>query len=64
MYVDKPSLSDSGEDLGSNSYCLTCQSLGQYPVVCSQPGLGKESGEELVARGEARLLEVAGLNTV
>lgn len=64
MYVDKPSLSDSGKDLGSNSYCLTCQSLGQYPVVCSQPGLGKESREELVTRGKAKLLEVAGLNTI
>lgn len=66
VYVDKPSLSDSGEALGSNSYCLTCQSPGLLVScsVCSQTGIGKESREELVTRGKAKLLEVAGLNTI
>lgn len=37
--AEKPSFSDSGEDLGSDSYNLTCPSPGQSPVVCV-PSLG------------------------
>lgn len=41
-------LSGSGRDLGSNRYCLTCQSPGQCPVVCvPSPGQEKIAGKSL-----------------
>lgn len=44
----RQALSGSGKDLGSNSYCLTCQSLGQCPVVCvPRPGQEKIAGKSL-----------------
>lgn len=49
MYGDKPSLR-----LKSNSYCLTCQSPEQYPVVCVPSlGWGNRAGKNL-SPGEAQ----------
>lgn len=57
MCVDKHALSDSGEDLGSNSYCCTCQSRDSVLyVVCVPREQGRVSNQ-----GKAQqALEVAG----